>query len=78
MPGLIAPWVPGGLAALGTDGFGRSDTRPSLRRWFKIDAESIVVAVLSELADRGEVKRETVSDAIARYGIDPDQNTDVP
>jgi pyruvate dehydrogenase E1 component len=78
VPGLIASWVPGGLSTLGTDGFGRSDTRPALRRWFSIDAESIVVAVLAELAERGEVKRETVSEAVARYGIDPDQTTEVP
>ncbi|MPZ87100.1 MAG: pyruvate dehydrogenase (acetyl-transferring), homodimeric type [Nitriliruptorales bacterium] len=77
VPGLIAPWVPGGLATLGTDGFGRSDTRPSLRRWFRIDAPAIVVAVLAELAERGEIKRETVADAIAQYGIDPDATTSV-
>ena len=72
LPRLIASWVPQGLATLGTDGFGRSDTRPALRRAFRIDAASIVVAVLAELADRGECKREAVADAIERYGIDPD------
>ncbi len=70
VPGLIAPWVPGGLATLGTDGFGRSETRPMLRRFFRIDAPSIAVAVLAELAERGEVKPETVADAIARYDLD--------
>ncbi len=78
VPGLIAPWVPGGLATLGTDGFGRSDTRPQLRRHFRIDAEHVVVAVLSELAERGDVKREVVADAIARYGIDPEATTALP
>jgi pyruvate dehydrogenase E1 component len=78
VPGLIAPWVPGGLHCLGTDGFGRSDTRPALRRYFRIDAESVVVAVLAELAERGELKREVVADAIARYGFDPDAGTDDP
>jgi len=78
VPGLVAPWVPGGLVTLGTDGFGRSATRPALRRHFKIDAEHIVVAVLAELADRGDVKRETVADAIARYDLDPDATTALP
>ncbi len=81
MPGLIAPWVPtrasGRLALLGTDGFGRSDTRPALRRHFRIDAESIVVAVLAELSVGGDVKRETVAEAITRYGLDPEATTEV-
>jgi pyruvate dehydrogenase E1 component len=54
---------------LGTDGFGRSDTRPALRRHFQIDAESIVVAVLSELAAAGDIKPETVAEAIQRYDL---------
>jgi pyruvate dehydrogenase E1 component len=69
VPLLIAPWVPGRLGVLGTDGFGRSDTRPALRRHFKIDAESIVVAVLSELAASGDLKPETVAEAIQRYEL---------
>ena len=78
VPGLIAPWVPGRFAVLGTDGFGRSDTRAALRRHFRIDAENIVIAVLSELAEAGDIKPETVSDAIERYGLDPDATTDLP
>jgi pyruvate dehydrogenase E1 component len=77
VPGLIAPWVPGRFATLGTDGFGRSDTRAALRRHFRIDAENIVVAVLSELAVAGDVKWETVADAIERYGIGPDDQMPV-
>ncbi|HSK90448.1 MAG TPA: pyruvate dehydrogenase (acetyl-transferring), homodimeric type, partial [Euzebyales bacterium] len=69
VPQLIQPWVPGRLGVLGTDGFGRSDTRPALRRWFQIDAESIVVTVLSELAVAGDVKPETVTEAIQRYEL---------
>jgi pyruvate dehydrogenase E1 component len=69
VPMLIAPWVPGHLAVLGTDGFGRSDTRPALRRHFQVDAESIVVAVLAELAAAGEIKPEAVTDAIQRYDL---------
>ncbi|MBA2549469.1 MAG: pyruvate dehydrogenase (acetyl-transferring), homodimeric type, partial [Nocardioidaceae bacterium] len=78
VPGLIAPWVPGRFAVLGTDGFGHSDTRAALRRHFRIDAESIVVAVLAELAVAGDIKRETVAEAIQRYDIDPDATTDLP
>ncbi|RME93895.1 MAG: pyruvate dehydrogenase (acetyl-transferring), homodimeric type [Verrucomicrobia bacterium] len=73
VPELIAPWVPGGLVTLGTDGFGRSDTRPRLRRFFEIDAESIVVATLHSLAARGEVDRKVVAQAIRDLGIDPEK-----
>jgi pyruvate dehydrogenase E1 component len=72
VPDMIARFVPGDYLALGTDGFGRSDTRAALRRHFEIDAAHVVVAVLSSLALRGDVKPETVADAIRRYDIDPD------
>jgi pyruvate dehydrogenase E1 component len=65
----IRPWVPGDFVSLGTDGFGRSDTRGALRRYFKVDAQSITVAVLHELARRGEVKPESVREAIDRYQL---------
>src|SRR5205814_1410536 len=52
VPEQIAPWVPGGLMALGTDGFGRSDTRERLRRFFEVDAESTVIATLYALAQK--------------------------
>ncbi|HZJ50066.1 MAG TPA: hypothetical protein VFF07_04250, partial [Actinomycetota bacterium] len=54
-------------------GFGRSDSREHLRRHFEIDAEHIVVAVLSALAQSGDAKPEEVSEAIKRYEIDPDR-----
>jgi pyruvate dehydrogenase E1 component len=57
---------------LGTDGFGRSDTRDALRRFFEVDAEHAVVATLSALADLGEVKPEAVAEAIEKYDLDPD------
>ena len=69
VPLLIAPWVPGRMGVLGTDGFGRSDTRPALRRHFQIDAESIVVAVLAELATAGDIKPETVTEALRAYEL---------
>ena len=65
----ISPWVPNAFHALGTDGFGLSDTRGALRRHFKVDAESIVVATLAELAKAGEVKESVVQEAIDKYRI---------
>jgi pyruvate dehydrogenase E1 component len=62
--------VPGPYSSLGTDGFGLSDTRPATRRFFHVDAESITLAVLSELARTGEVKREVLSQAISKYRLD--------
>jgi pyruvate dehydrogenase E1 component len=70
VPDQIAPWVPNDWASLGTDGYGRSDTRPALRRFFGVDAESIVLATLTELARRGEVKAEQPAEAIRTYGLD--------
>ncbi len=78
VPDQISRWVPGPYAILGTDGFGRSDTRPALRRHFKIDAENIAVAVLHELALMGDIEADTVAEAIKRYEIDPEATTDVP
>ncbi len=72
VPDQIARWVPAPFAPLGTDGFGRSDTREALRRFFETDGPSVVVAVLSQLAAVGEVKAEAVADAIGRYGLDAD------
>ncbi len=69
VPDLISRWVPGDYVSLGTDGYGRSDTRSALRRHFHTDAESVVLAVLSELARRGEVKSELPEQAIERYRL---------
>jgi len=66
----IAKWVPADYHALGADGFGLADTRPAARRYFHIDPPSVVVQALAALADRGEVKRETVQEAFDRYRID--------
>ena len=65
----IAPWVPQDFYSLGTDGFGLSDTRGALRRHFKVDAESIVVATLAQLAKNGEIKAKVVQEAIDKYLI---------
>lgn len=65
----IAPWVPQPFLSLGTDGFGLSDTRGALRRHFKVDAESIAIAVLSQLAKTGAVNSSIVTEAIDKYQI---------
>ena len=69
VPDQISRWVPGTWACLGTDGFGRSDTRAALRRHFHIDAESMVTAVLAELARRGDVAADLPAKAIERYAL---------
>jgi pyruvate dehydrogenase E1 component len=66
----IAKWVPGDFHALGADGFGFADTRPSARRFFHIDAQSVVVQALQALAERGEVKPEVVQEAFDKDRID--------
>ena len=66
----IAPWIPQQFSSLGTDGFGLSDTRGALRRHFKVDAESIVVATLAQLAKSGDVKESVVQEALNKYRLD--------
>ncbi|HEU5110586.1 MAG TPA: pyruvate dehydrogenase (acetyl-transferring), homodimeric type, partial [Micromonosporaceae bacterium] len=69
VPDLISRWVPGDWTSLGTDGFGLSDTRHALRRHFKVDAESIAVTTLRQLAARGEVRAEVPAEAAHKYAI---------
>jgi pyruvate dehydrogenase E1 component len=57
---------------LGTDGYGRSDTRPVLRRFFQVDRYHVAVAALHQLAESGELVPEKVEEAIRRYGIEKD------
>ncbi len=70
VPLQIARWVPGDYRVLGTDGFGFADTRPAARRFFHVDAESVVVQALQALADAGTVPRENVVAAFEKYQID--------
>ena len=65
----IRPWVPGDYATLGADGFGFSDTRAAARRFFKIDGPSIVVRVLEQLVERGEMSPDAPAQAIERYRL---------
>ncbi|MDQ2838958.1 MAG: pyruvate dehydrogenase (acetyl-transferring), homodimeric type [Actinomycetota bacterium] len=69
VPDQIAQWVPGDWSSLGADGFGFADTRGAARRFFHIDAESLVVNVLAQLAKRGEVKPDAVREALDRYQV---------
>jgi pyruvate dehydrogenase E1 component len=73
VPDQIAPWVPGGLMTLGTDGFGRSDTRSNLRRFFEVDAELTAVATLYALSQKGFVEREVVEGAIRKLDVHPEK-----
>jgi pyruvate dehydrogenase E1 component len=72
LPQSIGKWFPKAPVALGTDGFGRSESRPALRRFFEVDAAHIVVATLDALCGEGKLDREVVTAAIAEFGIDPD------
>jgi len=72
VPDQVARWVPGPFVTLGTDGFGRSDARQALRRFFEVDAGHIVSAALSTLSAQGLVPKDMVRDAFDRYQIDPD------
>ena len=72
VPDQIAPWVPGGLFTLGTDGFGRSDTRARLRRFFGVDVESTVIGTLYALAQKKLIDPKVVAQAIKDLGVDPE------
>jgi pyruvate dehydrogenase E1 component len=69
----IRKWVPGSYTVLGTDGFGRSDTRAQLRKHFEVNRYHIVVAALKALADTDELPAGKVDDAIKKYGINPEK-----
>lgn len=73
VPEQIERWVPGRYVTLGTDGFGRSDSRAALRDHFEVNRYYIAVAALKALADDGALDQKTVQDAIERYKIDPDK-----
>jgi pyruvate dehydrogenase E1 component len=73
VPDQIQRWMPGQYVTLGTDGYGRSDARDALRRFFEVDKRYIAVTALKALADDGKIDQKTVSEAITKYGIDPDK-----
>ena len=69
----IREFVPTHYKVLGTDGFGRSDTREQLRHFFEVDRHYVVIAALTALAQDGNMAPEKITEAIARFGIDPDK-----
>nr|WP_233199180.1 MULTISPECIES: pyruvate dehydrogenase (acetyl-transferring), homodimeric type [Pirellulaceae] len=69
----IRPYLPGNMVALGTDGMGRSETREALRRHFEVDAESVVIATLYELARTGKIERTEVAQAIKDLNFDAEK-----
>jgi len=73
VPDQIRQWVPGRYSVLGTDGFGRSDSREQLRRFFEVDRHYIVVAALKSLADEGKLDSKTVTQAMQAFGIDSEK-----
>ncbi|MEL6895034.1 MAG: pyruvate dehydrogenase (acetyl-transferring), homodimeric type [Planctomycetota bacterium] len=73
LPEQLTPWIPGDYYVLGTDGMGRSEERGNLRRHFEVDAESVVIATLSRLANAGTIKNQTVADAIETLGYDAEK-----
>jgi pyruvate dehydrogenase E1 component len=72
VPDQIARWVPAPFTSLGTDGFGFSDTRAAARRFFHVDAESVTLAVLSQLVRQGDLKPEILDEAITKYRLNLD------
>ena len=72
VPDMVSKWVPGPYITLGTDGFGRSDTREQLRNFFEVSGEHITVAALNALAQSGKLPAEDVARAIKALGIDPE------
>jgi pyruvate dehydrogenase E1 component len=73
VPDQIRQWVPGRYAVLGTDGYGRSDSRAQLRKHFEVDRQHIVVAALKALADEGKLDVATVKGAMKKFNIDADK-----
>jgi pyruvate dehydrogenase E1 component len=71
----IRPFIPAGRTyrVLGTDGFGRSDSRAKLRHFFEVNRNFVVIAALKALAEQGEIKPKVVADAIKKYAIDPEK-----
>ena len=69
----VRPFMGRRYAVLGTDGYGRSDTREKLREFFEVDRRFVVVAALKALSEEGEISPDKVSLAIKKYGLDPDK-----
>ena len=75
VPGMVSPWMPGRLITLGTDGFGRSDSRSALRDYYEVDARFVTLAALQGLAQEGRIDRGQVQKAIEELEIDPEKTS---
>jgi pyruvate dehydrogenase E1 component len=73
LPDLVRPWIEAPFVTLGTDGYGRSDTRENLRAYFEVDAPSIAAAALSALARAGDITAAAAAKGIAELGVDPEK-----
>lgn len=73
LPATVAKWIPGPLHCLGTDGFGRSDDRKSLRDFFEVDARYITLAALRQQVEEGALPKAELGKAIKSLQIDPDK-----
>ena len=69
----LRAFIPGDYVALGTEGFGRSDTRKKLRHFFEVDRHFVTVAALKALADQGAIKASVVTKALKHFGIDSEK-----
>ena len=74
VPEMIREWVHAPYTVLGTDGFGRSDTRPALRRFFEIDGEAVALAALSSLVREGRLEASVYKDAMKSFGVSTERN----
>ena len=73
MPDSISRWSPKPIVALGTDGYGRSETREALRDFFEVDHRFVTLATLTQLAREGEIKRDDVNAAMEELEINPNK-----
>lgn len=73
LPESVSKWIPGRLISLGTDGFGRSETRPALRDFFEVDERHVVLAALSGLSREGKIPEKTVQKAMKDMKLDPEK-----
>lgn len=69
----LRAYIPGDYSVLGTEGFGRSDSRKKLRHFFEVNSSFVVISTLKSLADQGKIKADVVAKAIAKFGIDPEK-----
>jgi pyruvate dehydrogenase E1 component len=74
VPDMIRQWVSGPFTVLGTDGFGRSDTREALRRFFEIDGAAIALAALSSLVREGKIEADVYEKAQKNFAVSTERN----